>query len=43
MIFFNVIRIFDPGQANANKVFYININKFVADYKLTIYNVIDLY
>ena len=41
--FFNIIKIFDPGWASANKIFYTNINKFVADYKLTIYNAINLY
>ena len=27
--FFNIIKIFNPDQASANKIFYININKFV--------------
>ena len=41
--FFNIIRIFNLNWANANKIFYININKFVADYEPTIYNIINLY
>ena len=41
--FFNIIKIFNLGQANANKIFYININKFVADYEPTIHNIINLY
>ena len=41
--FFNIIKIFNPGWVNANKIFYININKFITNYKPTIYNIINLY
>ena len=41
--FFDIIKIFDPGWANVNKVFYININKFIINYKLTVYNIINSY
>ena len=41
--FFNIVKIFDPGWVSANKVFYININKFVVDYEPIVYDVINLY
>ena len=41
--FFDTIKTFNPSQANVNKVFYININKFIINYKPIIYNVINLY
>ena len=41
--FFNPIKTFNPDQANINEIFYININKFIADYKPIIYNIINLY
>ena len=41
--FFNIIKIFNLGWLSANKIFYININKFIIDYELTIHNTINLY
>ena len=41
--FFDTIKIFNLNQANINKVFYININKFVIDYKPTVHNAVNLY
>ena len=41
--FFNIIKIFNLGWASANKIFYMKINKFVANYKPIIYNIINLY
>ena len=41
--FFNIIKFFNPDWANINKIFYININKFIVNYEPTIYNIINLY
>ena len=41
--FFNVVKNFNLNQANINKIFYININKFIVNYELTIHNTINLY
>ena len=41
--FFDAIKIFNLGWASVNKIFYININKFIVDYEPTIYNIINLY
>ena len=43
MTFLNIIRIFNPSWASANKIFCININKFIIDYEPIIHNIINLY